>query len=132
MHARRFFTRRRAITAVTAAAAAAGILLSAGSIAQAGSTTGTITAGRRTGQVGPEGGRSSGIGSIIGTRPVPTAGPGALIAYIRMSNGQLSQAYLIGSLIVQELLLVVLLPSVFTRRAGTLRMKRKRTAPSND
>ena len=59
--------------------------------------TGTIVAGRRTGEVGPEGGRSSGIGSIIGTRPVPTAGPGALIAYIRMSNGQLSQAYLIGS-----------------------------------
>src|SRR2546425_473417 len=59
--------------------------------------TGTIVAGRRTGEVGPEGGRSSGIGSIIGTRPVPTAGPGALIAYIRMSNGQLSQAYLVGS-----------------------------------
>ena len=30
-------------------------------------------------------------------RPVPTAGVGALIAYIRMPNGQLSQAYLIGS-----------------------------------
>ena len=59
--------------------------------------TGTIVAGRRTGEVGPEGGRSSGIGSIIGARPVPTAGPGALIAYIRMSNGQLSQAYLVGS-----------------------------------
>jgi len=59
--------------------------------------TGTIVAGRRTGEVGPEGGRNTGLGSIIGTRPVPTAGPGALIAYIRMSNGQLSQAYLIGS-----------------------------------
>ncbi len=59
--------------------------------------TGRIVAGRRIGEVGPEGGRNSGIGSIIGTRPVPTAGPGALIAYIRMSNGQLSQAYLIGS-----------------------------------
>jgi len=59
--------------------------------------TGTIVAGRRIGEVGPEGGRTTGFGSIVGTRPVPTAGPGALIAYIRMSNGQLSQAYLIGS-----------------------------------
>ena len=59
--------------------------------------TGTIVAGRRIGEVGPEGGRTTGFGSIVGTRPVPTAGPGALIAYIRMSNGQLSQAYLVGS-----------------------------------
>jgi len=57
--------------------------------------TGTITAGRRVGDVGPDGARSSGIG--INVRPVPTAGVGALIAYIRMANGQLSQAYLIGS-----------------------------------
>jgi hypothetical protein len=62
------------------------------------SATGTVIAGRRIGEVGPEGARStSGLGGIIGTRPVPTAGPGALIAYIRMSNGQMSQAYLIGS-----------------------------------
>src|SRR5256714_4201061 len=59
------------------------------------SATGTITAGRRVGDVGPDGARSSGIG--INVRPVPTAGVGALIAYIRMANGQLSQAYLIGS-----------------------------------
>jgi len=59
------------------------------------SATGTITAGRRVGDVGPDGARSTGIG--INVRPVPTAGIGALIAYIRMANGQLSQAYLIGS-----------------------------------
>src|SRR5260370_25789405 len=59
--------------------------------------TGTIIAGRRVGEVGPEGGRTTGFGSIIGTRPVPTAGPGALIAYIRMSHGPLRQAHLIGS-----------------------------------
>ncbi|MFN2577690.1 MAG: LecA/PA-IL family lectin [Pyrinomonadaceae bacterium] len=59
------------------------------------SATGTITAGRRLGDVGPDGARSNGLG--INARPVPTGGVGALIAYIRMSNGQLSQAYLIGS-----------------------------------
>jgi hypothetical protein len=59
--------------------------------------TGTVIAGRRIGEVGPEGGRASGLGGLIGTRPVPTAGPVALIAYIRMANGQMSQAYLIGS-----------------------------------
>lgn len=61
------------------------------------SATGTVIAGRRIGEVGPEGARTSGLGGVIGTRPVPTAGPGALIAYIRMPNGQLSQAYLIGT-----------------------------------
>ena len=59
--------------------------------------TGTVIAGRRIGEVGPEGARTTGLGAIIGTRPVPTAGAGALIAYIRMLNGQLSQPYLIGS-----------------------------------
>ena len=59
------------------------------------SATGTITAGRRVGDVGPDGARSTGIG--INVRPLPTAGIGALIGYIRMPNGQLSQAYLIGS-----------------------------------
>lgn len=59
--------------------------------------SGTVIAGRRTGQVGPEGGRSTGFGAIIGTRPVPTAGPGALIGYLRLPNGQLSQPFLIGS-----------------------------------
>jgi hypothetical protein len=57
--------------------------------------TGTIVAGSRVGEVGPDGARSSGLG--INSRPVPTAGVGALIAYIRMANGQLSPAYLVGS-----------------------------------
>ncbi len=57
--------------------------------------TGTIVAGRRVGEVTPDGARTSGIG--INVRPVPTAGVGALIAYIRLPNGQMSQAYLIGS-----------------------------------
>ncbi|HEX8128721.1 MAG TPA: hypothetical protein VF527_06420 [Pyrinomonadaceae bacterium] len=59
--------------------------------------SGTVIAGRRIGEVGPQGGRATGFGSIIGTRPVPTAGPGALIGYIRASNGQVTQAFLIGS-----------------------------------
>jgi hypothetical protein len=61
------------------------------------SATGKVIAGRRIGEVGPDGGKSSGFGSIVGTRPVPTAGPGALIGYIRMTNGQTSQPFLIGS-----------------------------------
>jgi hypothetical protein len=59
--------------------------------------SGTVVAGRRSGEVGPEGGRNTGFGSIVGTKPVPTAGPGALIGFIRMSNGQTSQPFLIGS-----------------------------------
>ena len=59
------------------------------------SATGIVVAGRRVGEVGPDGARTSGIG--INVRPVPTAGVGALIAFIRSSNGQMSQAYLIGS-----------------------------------
>ena len=59
--------------------------------------TGKIIAGRRLGEVGPEGGRSSGFGAIVGTRPLPNVGPGALIGYIRMSNGQMSQPFFIGS-----------------------------------
>jgi hypothetical protein len=61
------------------------------------SATGTIIAGRRIGEVGPQGGRATGFGAIIGTRPVPTAGPGALIGFIRTANGQLTQPFLIGS-----------------------------------
>src|SRR2546423_8016934 len=56
--------------------------------------SGTITAGSRVGQVGPEGARSSGFG--INARPLPTAGVGALIAYIRDANGQVSQPFLVG------------------------------------
>ncbi len=59
--------------------------------------SGRVIAGRRIGEVGPEGGRTSGLGSIIGTRPVPTVGPGALIGFIRMADGQISQPFAIGS-----------------------------------
>ena len=60
-------------------------------------TTGTVIAGRRIGEVGPQGGKVSGFGAIVGTRPVPNAGPGALIGYIRQSNGQAGQAFLVGT-----------------------------------
>jgi hypothetical protein len=59
--------------------------------------SGRVIAGRRIGEVGPEGGRTSGFGSIIGTRPVPTVGPGALIGYIRMADGQIGQPFPIGN-----------------------------------
>ena len=61
------------------------------------SASGTIIAGSRVGQVGPDGQTSTGFGAVVNARPVPSAGVGALIAYIRMSNGQLSAAYLVGS-----------------------------------
>jgi hypothetical protein len=61
------------------------------------SATGRVVAGRRAGEVGPEGGNASGVGSILGTRPVPNAGVGALIGYVRMSNGQASQPFYVGS-----------------------------------
>ncbi|PYS71673.1 MAG: hypothetical protein DMF69_09655 [Acidobacteria bacterium] len=60
-------------------------------------TTGSVIAGSRIGEVGPEGGKVSGFGAIVGTRPVPSSGPGALIGYIRLPNGQTSQPFLIGS-----------------------------------
>ena len=59
--------------------------------------TGTIIAGQRAGQTGPDGARSSGFGSVVNSRPVPTAGVGALIGFIRTSTGQSSQPFLIGS-----------------------------------
>ncbi|HEY8205709.1 MAG TPA: hypothetical protein VIF81_13335 [Pyrinomonadaceae bacterium] len=59
--------------------------------------TGTVVAGQRAGSVGPEGKATSGFGSIIGTRPVPNAGVGALIGYIRTLDGQTSQPFFIGS-----------------------------------
>ena len=61
------------------------------------SATGTIFAGRRVGDTGPDGKTSSGFGSIVNARPLPSAGVGALIAYIRTADGQLSAPYLIGS-----------------------------------
>ncbi len=62
------------------------------------SATGQVTAGRRAGVVSADGGRQS-AASVFGatTYPVPTAGVGALIGYILQSNGQPSQAFLIGS-----------------------------------
>jgi hypothetical protein len=59
--------------------------------------SGTIIAGQRVGQVGPDGATSTGFGAVVNSRPVPSAGVGALIAYIRTANGQLSAPYLIGS-----------------------------------
>ncbi|MGI9106144.1 MAG: LecA/PA-IL family lectin [Pyrinomonadaceae bacterium] len=58
--------------------------------------TGTIVAGRRAGQVSPDGGRV-GIGSLVGGYPLPNAGVGALIGYIRLSNGQAVGPFLVGS-----------------------------------
>jgi len=59
--------------------------------------SGIVIAGQRAGQVGPDGGSSTGFGAVVNARPVPSAGVGALIALIRMANGQLSQPYLVGS-----------------------------------
>ena len=59
--------------------------------------TGKVIAGKRLGEVGPEGGRVGGFGAIVGTRPVPSAGPGALIGFIRLPNGQMSQPFFIGA-----------------------------------
>ncbi len=60
--------------------------------------TGNITAGQRVGVVSPDGARAS-AGTLFGTnrRPVPTAGVGALIGYLVLSNGQSSQPFLVGS-----------------------------------
>lgn len=58
--------------------------------------SGNITAGRRAGVVSPEGGRV-GAASIIGSYPVPNAGVGALIGFIRTPNGQVTQAFFVGS-----------------------------------
>ena len=61
------------------------------------SASGTVVPGPRIGQVGPEGGRNTGFGAIVSAKPVPSAGPGALVGYIRLPNGEQSQAFLIGS-----------------------------------
>jgi len=62
------------------------------------SATGNVTAGPRAGVVSPDGGRL-GAGAIFGasTRPVATAGVGALIGYIRLPSGQATQPFLVGS-----------------------------------
>lgn len=62
------------------------------------SASGNITAGRKAGVVSPEGGRISAASALgVGTYPVPTAGVGALIGTIRLTNGQLSQPFFVGS-----------------------------------
>ncbi|MDX6614038.1 MAG: hypothetical protein QOD75_3224 [Blastocatellia bacterium] len=62
------------------------------------SATGQVTAGQRAGIVSPDGGRL-GAGAIFGasTRPVATAGVGALIGYVRLGSGQAAQPFLVGS-----------------------------------
>jgi hypothetical protein len=59
--------------------------------------SGNVTAGRRAGVVSPDGGRATGFGSIAGTYPVPSLGVGALIGYIRLPDGQITQPFAIGS-----------------------------------
>lgn len=60
--------------------------------------TGNITAGRKAGVVSPEGGRVGAAAAFgAGTYPVPTAGVGALIGYLRLTNGQASQPFFVGS-----------------------------------
>lgn len=62
------------------------------------SATGSVTAGQRVGAVSADGARA-GASSIFGVsrRPLPTAGVGALIGYIRQTNGQNSPVFLVGS-----------------------------------
>jgi hypothetical protein len=60
------------------------------------SATGTVIAGRRAGEVSPDGGRVSGLG-IVSAYPVPNAGVGALIGYIRLASGQNTAPFIIGS-----------------------------------
>jgi hypothetical protein len=58
------------------------------------SATGTVTAGRRVGDVSPDGGRV-GFGALA--YPVTNVGVGALIGYIRTPNGQVTQSFAVGS-----------------------------------
>ncbi|HLL70571.1 MAG TPA: hypothetical protein VK363_04010 [Pyrinomonadaceae bacterium] len=60
------------------------------------SASGTVVAGRRAGEVTPDGGRVSGLG-IVSAYPVPNAGVGALIGYIRLSSGQNTAPFIVGS-----------------------------------
>jgi hypothetical protein len=59
--------------------------------------SGLVSPGPRVGQVGPDGATSTGFGSFVNSRPLPSAGVGALIGYTRMSNGHVSAPFLIGS-----------------------------------
>jgi hypothetical protein len=62
------------------------------------SATGTVVAGQRAGSVSPNG-RQGGASSILGNPryPFPSAGAGALIGVLRMTNGQQSQPFLVGT-----------------------------------
>jgi len=57
--------------------------------------SGTVIAGRRIGQVGPEGARSSGFGAVLGTRPVPSAGghPGECLFEIALRQSPVVAAF---------------------------------------
>lgn len=60
--------------------------------------TGTIVAGQRAGAVSPSGGRG---GFIANPRyPLPTAGVGALVGVIRTTQGQQTDAFLVGSQLI--------------------------------
>lgn len=59
--------------------------------------TGSITVGRRAGIVSADGGRVGLAGALLGSRPVPNVGVGALVGYIRLSNGQITQPFAVGS-----------------------------------
>lgn len=60
------------------------------------SASGTVVAGRRAGEVSPDGGRVSGLG-IVSAYPVPNAGVGALIGYVRLTSGQATAPFILGS-----------------------------------
>ncbi len=62
--------------------------------------TGRVIAGRRIGEVGPEGAPSSGFGGLISARPVATVGAGALIGFVRRPDGQMVTPFFIGSSLV--------------------------------
>jgi hypothetical protein len=58
--------------------------------------TGSVVTGPRSGAVSPNGGRV-GFGSILGEYPVRDVGVGALIGFIRSSDGQNTQPFFVGS-----------------------------------
>jgi hypothetical protein len=93
----RMLERTIAVQATESRGADTGIDLRAGDQVTI-TATGNVTAGQRAGVVSPDGGRPS-ASSIFGVsrRPVPTAGVGALIAYVMQPNGQMTQPFFVGS-----------------------------------
>ncbi len=62
------------------------------------SASGNITAGRRAGVVSPDGGRVSAASALgVGAYPVPNAGVGALIGYIRLTDGRTTRPFFVGT-----------------------------------